>query len=49
MNAVSAELEKVRAEAKRKEERVGRLARESEKQSQGQTDKVKSSTNNIVY
>ena len=40
MNAVSAELEKVRAESKRKEERVGRLARESEKQSKGQTDKV---------
>ena len=40
MNAVSAELEKVRAEAKRKEERVERLARESEKQSQTQTEKV---------
>lgn len=40
VNAVSAELEKVRAESKRKEERVGRLARESEKKSQTQTDKV---------
>ena len=40
VNAVSAELEKVRAESKRKEERVGRLVRESEKQSKGQTDKV---------
>ena len=37
---MSAELEKVRAESKKKEERVERIARESEKQSQGQTDKV---------
>ena len=37
---MSAELEKVRAESKKKEERVERIASESEKQSQGQTDKV---------
>ena len=48
VNAVSAEMEKVRAESKRKEERIGRLARESEKQSKRQTDKVWSSTDCVL-
>ena len=46
---MSAELEKVRAETKRKQERAERLAQESEKQSQGQTDKVSNRTYGGIY